>query len=242
MSDIYPTGYFGAHIAEIEEGDTVAVFGCGPVGLFAVVSAFQLGAGRVIAVDGHEDRLAKAQAQGAEPVDFNEEDPIEAILSLTNGVGVDRAIDAVGVDAEAPKSGPAAKDAKPTPGLVEKITQDGTNQRGQLWKPGDSPMQAVSWAIEALAKAGTLSVIGVYPPTDTFFPLGHPMNKNLTVNMGNANHRRYIPHLIDLVESGTFDPLKLITQDEGLTDAISAYEQFDQRKSGWVKVVLEPSA
>ncbi|WP_031551542.1 zinc-dependent alcohol dehydrogenase [Parvularcula oceani] len=241
LSDIYPTGYFGAHIAEIDEGDTVAVFGCGPVGLFAIVSAFQRGAGRVLAVDGHQDRLEMARAQGAEIINMNEEDPVEAIRELTRGAGADRVIDAVGVDAEAPKSGPAAEDNQPTPDMVEKITEE-TNRKGDLWKPGDSPMQALEWAVQAVAKAGTISVIGVYPPTDRFFPIGEAMNKNVTVNMGNANHRCYIPHLVDMVESGAFDPRGVITQDEPLTDAISAYKTFDQRKSGWTKVVLEPSA
>jgi threonine dehydrogenase-like Zn-dependent dehydrogenase len=241
LSDIYPTGYFGAHMAEIDHGDTVAVFGCGSVGLFAVVSAFQMGAGRVIAVDGHQDRLDMARAQGAEPVNLNEEDPVETIRALTGGIGVDRAIDAVGVDAEAPKSGPAAEDNQPKPGMVEQVVPD-SGAKGDLWKPGDSPMQAAKWAVQALAKAGTLSIIGVYPQTDKFFPIGRAMNKNLTINMGNCNHRRYIPGLIDTVESGAFDPLGVVTQEEGLTDAITAYKEFDRRKSGWVKVVLEPSA
>jgi threonine dehydrogenase-like Zn-dependent dehydrogenase len=240
LSDIYPTGYFGAHIAEIEEGDTVAVFGCGPVGLFAIVSAFQLGAARVIAVDGHDDRLAMAQAQGAEPVNFNREDPVEIIRELTNGIGVDRAIDAVGVDAEAPKSGPATEDAEPTPKIVKELATDGTGRDGDLWKPGDSPLQALNWAVQAIAKAGTLSIIGVYPPSLSRFPIGEALNKNLTINMGNANHRRYIPHLVDVVESGAFDPRGVVTQDEEMTDAISAYKAFDQRKQGWVKVTLEP--
>lgn len=100
LSDIFPTGYFGAKMAEISAGDTVAVFGCGPVGQFAIASAKLLGAARVFAVDCHEDRLAMARAQGAEVINFEEEDPVEALLRLTDGIGVDRAIDAVGVDAE----------------------------------------------------------------------------------------------------------------------------------------------
>jgi threonine dehydrogenase-like Zn-dependent dehydrogenase len=234
LSDIYPTGFFGAHIAEIEEGDTVAVFGCGPVGLFAVISAYQLGAGRVIAVDRHDDRLAIAQHHGAEPVNFDREDPVEAIKTLTNGIGVDRAIDAVGVDARAPEGQDGQK------AMVEKITEE-TARKGDLWVPGNAPMQATEWAVQSVAKAGTLSIIGVYPPTDHFFPIGEAMNKNLTVNMGNANHRRYIPSLIERMESG-FNPCSIITQDEEMPDVITAYEQFDQRKSGWTKCVLEPQA
>jgi threonine dehydrogenase-like Zn-dependent dehydrogenase len=108
ISDIFPTGYFGADIAEISPGDTVAVFGCGPVGIFAIVSAYLMGAGRVIAVDTIESRLEIAQMQGAEIINFNREDPVEVIKSLTGGIGVDRVIEAVGVDAVRPESGPAA--------------------------------------------------------------------------------------------------------------------------------------
>ncbi|GGC99901.1 zinc-dependent alcohol dehydrogenase [Aquisalinus flavus] len=236
LSDIYPTGYFGADMAEISQGDTVAVFGCGPVGQFAVISAYQLGAARVIAVDGHEDRLERARFHGAETVNFNTEDPVEAIVELTNGIGVDRAIDAVGVDAEVPKSGPAKQD--PQDDMVAQIVEE-SGQDGTLWKPGDGPMMATKWAVAALAKAGTLSIIGVYPPNDNFFPIGQAMNKSLSINMGNCNHRSYIPHLIEMVERGNVDPAKIITQDEEMVDAITAYEQFDQRKSGWVKVELE---
>jgi threonine dehydrogenase-like Zn-dependent dehydrogenase len=110
LSDIFPTGYFGADIAEIEPGDTVAVFGCGPVGLFAIASAMHLGASRVIAVDRVPDRLAMARDLGAEVIDFEAEDPVEAILGLTGKIGVDRAIDAVGVDAYQAEHGPAKAD------------------------------------------------------------------------------------------------------------------------------------
>ena len=111
ISDIFPTGYFGADVAEIREGDTVAVFGCGPVGQFAILSAKLFGAGRVIGVDGIEDRLDSARRQGAEIINFNREEPVETIQRLTGRIGVDRVIDAVGVDAERPKRGPAAEDS-----------------------------------------------------------------------------------------------------------------------------------
>ena len=112
ISDIFPTGYFGADIAEIEPGDTVAVFGCGPVGLFAIASAKLMGAGRIIAIDTISSRLEMAREQGAEIINFNAEDPVEMIRELTGGIGVDRAIDAVGVDANAPENGPAAEKAQ----------------------------------------------------------------------------------------------------------------------------------
>jgi threonine dehydrogenase-like Zn-dependent dehydrogenase len=112
LSDIFPTAYFGAKLAEISAGDTVAVYGCGPVGQFAIASAKLLGAGRVLAIDTIESRLDMARKQGAEVIDFNQEDPTEAVKRLTGQIGVDRAIDAVGVDAVTAKSGPAAKKAR----------------------------------------------------------------------------------------------------------------------------------
>lgn len=112
LSDIFPTGYFGADIAEITPGDTVAVFGCGPVGQFTILSAKLQDAGRILAIDSVASRLEMARAQGAEVIDFGAEHPLEIIRQLTGGIGVDRAIDAVGVDAERPWSGPAAKEAR----------------------------------------------------------------------------------------------------------------------------------
>jgi threonine dehydrogenase-like Zn-dependent dehydrogenase len=244
LSDIYPTGFFGAHLAEIKDGDVVAVWGCGPVGLFSIISAFQLGASRVIAVDGHPSRLDKARMLGAEVVDFNQEDPVQAIRDLTRGIGPDRAIDAVGVDSERPKSGPAAGEARKQAGRFDQELKEiapETNPQGALWKPGDGPSQAVAWAVESLAKAGTLSIIGVYPQTDRFFPIGAAMNKNLTINMGNCNHRKYIPELVAMVEAGTVDPVSVLSHVEPMSDVLEAYRQFDQRKPGWVKVELVPS-
>lgn len=243
LSDIFPTAYFGADLAEIEPGDTVAIFGCGPVGQFAIASAQLMGAGRIIVVDTISSRLEMARDQGAEVIDFNAEDPIEAIHQLTGGIGVDRAIDAVGVDATAPHSGPAAQQAKQQSQQhqqeLQQIVQE-TNPQGSNWHPGDAPSQAVEWAVQALAKAGTLSIIGVYPPTHRFFPLGMAMNKNLTINMGNCNHRKYIPILVDLVRQGVVNPTEILTQVEPLTSAIEAYKAFDTRQPGWIKVELVP--
>ena len=245
LSDIYPTGYFGADLAEIEDGDIVAVWGCGPVGLFAIVSAFQMGAARVIAVDGQPDRLERARDLGAEAVNFNEEDPVDVLLQLTGGAGPDRAIDAVGVDSERPKEGPAAEEAAEMAEDFERQRQaivQQSGQKGPQWKPGDAPMMASYWAVQSLAKAGTLSIIGVYPETDTFFPIGSAMQRNLTLKMGNCNHLRYIPRLVDLVESGQFDPSVVTSNVEPMDDVIEAYRQFDLRQPGWIKVALRPAA
>jgi threonine dehydrogenase-like Zn-dependent dehydrogenase len=101
---------------------------------------------------------------------------------------------------------------------------------------------AVRWAVRSLAKAGTLGVIGVYPPQAHAFPLGEAMNKNLTVKLGNCNHRRYVPQLVELVRSGSVDPTEVITQLEGVRTAVEAYEAFDHREPGWLKVELQPAA
>ena len=244
ISDIFPTAWFGADMADIEEGHTVAVFGCGPVGQFAIASAKLMGAGRIIAIDSREDRSAIARRQGAEIVNFEREDPVATIVELTGGIGVDRAIDAVGVEAEHAHGGPAAGQAEENAALFaqEREKTAPKHRDAPPFIPGDAPSQALRWAVEALAKAGTLSIIGVYPPTVESFPIGQAMNKNLTIRMGNCNHRKYIPHLIDLVRAGVVDPAALLTQDAELTGAIEAYEQFDARKPGWLKVELEPAA
>ncbi|MGK3962483.1 zinc-dependent alcohol dehydrogenase [Sorangium sp. So ce118] len=245
LSDIFPTAYFGAELAEIKPGDTIAVFGCGPVGLFTIASAKLMGAGRIIAIDQVPDRLEMAREQGAETVDFSAEDPLVAIMRLTGGIGVDRAIDAVGVDAERPHDGPAHKqakqDAKAFDLEVKQISPD-ARTKGDTFRAGDGPSQVLQWAVRCVAKAGTIAVIGVYPQTSRTFPIGEAMNKNLTLQMGNCNHRKYIPKLVDLVQTGQVDPTTIITKQAPLESAIDAYKAFDRREAGWVKVELRPSA
>lgn len=243
LSDIFPTGYFGADMAEIMPGHTVAVFGCGPVGQFAIASAKLMGAGRIFAVDCLQDRLEIACKQGAEIVNFDKEDPVAALRNLTGGIGVDRAIDAVGVDACCARHGPAGQAARQQQKQFQREVQKVAPERhpdGDNWHPGDAPSQVQRWAVEALAKAGTLSIIGVYPQSDDVFPIGIAMHKNLTIRMGNCNHRKYIPRLLELVSSHVFDPQALITRHEDLTSAIDAYKAFDSRQPGWLKVELLP--
>jgi threonine dehydrogenase-like Zn-dependent dehydrogenase len=225
ISDIFPTAWFGASLAEITEGDTVAVFGCGPVGQFAVASAM---------------------LQGAFTVNFEEEDPVEAIQKLTGGVGVDRVIDAVGVDAQHAHHGPAAREAhQHEPEFAAEQEQVSPKQHptkdGNL-VPGDAPGQVLRWATKAVAKAGTISIIGVYPMEAQSFPLSVAMNRNLSINLGSCNHRSYVPKLVDMVRVGVIDPVKILTKRETLTGAIEAYEQFDKRMPGWVKTELNPAA
>jgi threonine dehydrogenase-like Zn-dependent dehydrogenase len=157
-----------------------------------------------------------ARAQGAETIDFDSEDPIDALRELTKGIGPDRAIDAVGVDAEKSRNG------------------DGN------WQPGDSPSLALQWCVEAVAKAGRVSIVGVYPEAVRFFPIGTAMNKNLTLRMGNCNHRKYIPKLLRLLQSHAVDPTPFLARKTPLASAIDAYEEFDKRSPHWVKVELLP--
>ncbi|WEY41870.1 zinc-dependent alcohol dehydrogenase [Paraburkholderia sp. SUR17] len=252
MSDIFPTGYFGAELAGVRPGDTVAVFGAGPVGQFAIASARLMGAGRVIAVDRIESRLDMARAQGAEVINFDNENPVEMIRELTGGIGVDRVIDAVGVDAERAQKGPAAEAQRDralefdeevheiAPQRASARRENGEEGEKRQWRPGSGPSQVLVWAVSSVAKAGTVAIIGVYPPSDRFFPVGEAMNRNLTVRMGNCNHRTVTPHLVELVRNGSIDPVSVLTQREPILNAIDAYRAFDVREPGWIKVKLEP--
>jgi threonine dehydrogenase-like Zn-dependent dehydrogenase len=245
VSDIFPTAWFGARLAEVGQGDSVLVLGAGVVGQFAIASAKRQGAGRVFVVDGQPSRLDKARGQNAETIDFNREDPVAVVKELTGGIGVDRVIDAVGIDAQRPSSGPAAEAIAQQDGQFEQEREQAApdaSPSGEQWVPGNAPSLAVRWAVEAVAKAGSIGVIGVYPPGFDRFPLGEAMNRNLTIKMGNCNHRRYVPRLLDLVVDGTVDPLAFITQHEAPADAIEAYETFDRREEGWLKTVLDVSA
>ncbi|MBF4630838.1 alcohol dehydrogenase catalytic domain-containing protein [Clavibacter michiganensis subsp. phaseoli] len=241
LSDIFPTAWFGAQLAGVKRGDTVAVLGAGVVGQFAIASAFRQGAGRVWAIDHVDSRLALALEQNAEVIHFDREDPVAAVMEATLGVGVDAVIDAVGVDAQRPRSGPAAPDAEEAEGFDEEVREVAPDAApdGDLWVPGDGPSQASRWAVEMVRKSGRIGIIGVYSPQTEVYPIGAAMNKNLTIRMGNCDHRAVTPPLIDLVASGVFDPTRFITQDERLVDVIEAYERFDVREEGWVKTVLQ---
>ncbi|MFN3325889.1 MAG: zinc-dependent alcohol dehydrogenase [Bryobacteraceae bacterium] len=243
ISDIFPTGYFAAELAEVKDGDVVAVFGCGPVGQFAIASCKLQGVSRVLAIDQEETRLDMARAQGAEVINFSREDPVQVIRDLTGGIGPDRVIDAVGVDAERPHSGPAAQRSEQRAKDFEREVSEvapRTHPTDGHWRPGDAPSQALEWGVECCAKAGTLSIVGVYPNSMRSFPIGRAMNKNLTVNMGNCNHRKYIPMLLDLVRMGEVDPSTVLTRVEPFTSILDAYAAFDERQPGWLKVELTP--
>jgi len=220
----------------------VAVFGCGPVGQFAIASAYYHGAGRVLAVDRIESRLEMARKLGAEAIHFEKEDAVKTIHDLTGTIGVDRAIDAVGVDAEPPESGPAGRIHKKEKVEFKKEVEEVAPHRQRHWEPGHAPSQALRWAIQSLAKAGTLSVVGVYPDTFKSFPFGEAMNKNIRINSGNCNHRKYIPKLLALIHSRMVNLDFILSNVEPLTSALDAYRSFNDRQSGWIKVELRPAA
>jgi threonine dehydrogenase-like Zn-dependent dehydrogenase len=169
---------------------------------------------------------------------------VATIMEMTGGIGVDRAIDAVGVDADHAESGPASKTAKLSKKdykrQVEKVAPKRRPKDGN-WEPGNAPSQVLEWAVESIAKAGTFAIIGVYPLTMKSFPIGAAMNKNLTLRMGNCNHRKYIPKLVEMVRSGAINPAEILTQVEPLINVIDAYKAFDARESGWIKVELLPT-
>ncbi len=223
LSDVLPTGYQAAEMGGVKEGDTVAVFGCGPVGLVAARSAFLLGATRVVALDRVEARLRMAERwAGAETIDLRrEKDPVAALKSWSGGRGPDVCIDAVGLEA----SGSALQT------LV-----------GRKLKLAPGSAVALDWAIHAVRKGGTVSIVGVYGPPANLVPIGVAMNKGLTLRMAQANVKRYMPHLLEHVRAGRLDGRALITHRLPLERAAKAYELFDRKEDGCVKCVLLPQA
>ncbi len=176
-------------------------------------------------------------------IHFEEEDPIAAVRDLTWGIGVDRAIDAVGVDAHCAHRGPSAAASRSSADErareLRRVAPT-TKPDGDNWRPGDAPSQVLDWAVDALAKAGTLAIIGVYGEAARTFPIGKAMQKNLTVKMGNCNHRRYVPELVEMVRARAVDPTAILTHKAPLAAAVDAYKAFDRREDGWTKVELAP--
>jgi threonine dehydrogenase-like Zn-dependent dehydrogenase len=213
------------------------------VGLFAIASSILKGSSQVFAVDTLPSRLALAKKLGAQVINFNELNPVEAIKEATGGYLADVVIDAVGVDAVHPTQGPGAKEASK---LKENFDQElkkiapKTNIDGNNWTPGNAPSQALRYAVDMVKKCGRISIIGVYPQTLEVFQIGKAMNKNLTLVMGNCPHRRYIPKLLQLVQGGIFDPTTILSQQEPLISVVEAYKHFDRRETGWIKVALLP--
>jgi threonine dehydrogenase-like Zn-dependent dehydrogenase len=221
LTDVLPTGYQGAEMAGVGEGDTVAVFGCGPVGLAAARSAWLLGAARVVAVDRVEARLRFAERwAGAETVDLRgHPDPVPVLKDMTAGRGPDACIDAVGLEA----SGSAVQ-----------------TLLGRKLKLASGSAVALGWAIHAVRKGGTVSIVGVYGPPANLVPIGAAMNKGLTLRMAQVNAKRYLPKLLEHVRKRRLDGRGLITHRFPLEHAPRAYEVFDRKQDGCVKAVLLP--
>jgi threonine dehydrogenase-like Zn-dependent dehydrogenase len=223
LSDIFPTGYMAAENAGIEPGDTVAVWGCGPVAQFAIRSAWMLGAGRVIAIDRVPERLKMAEQGKAETINFDKHKVYDLLMEMTRGRGPDRCIDAVGCEAHAGGSFDAVLDkAKTTVGL--------TTDRAHVLRE----------AIMCCRKGGTLSVPGVYVGFLDKIPFGALMNKGLTVKSGQTHVQRYLSPLLQKIESGEIDPSFVITHRLKLEEAPGAYKTFRDKKDGCIKVVLKP--
>jgi threonine dehydrogenase-like Zn-dependent dehydrogenase len=223
LSDIFPTGYMAAENCNIQPGDTVAVWGCGPVGQFAIKSAYLLGAERVIAIDDVPGRLELAQREGkAETLNFDDQDIFDKISAMTGGLGPDACIDAVGLEAHG-----TTIDA-----LYDKV-------KTKLYLATDRA-HALRQAIRVCRKGGTVSVPGVYGGFLDKFPFGAAFAKGLTFKMGQTNVHNYLEPLLKLIEDGKIDPSFVITHRVGLNDAASAYQTFKEQKSDCIKVVMKP--
>lgn len=243
LSDILPTSYMAVANADVHLEDSVAVFGCGPVGQLAIACLKEKKVKQIYAIDRVPARLKLAQNQGAHPINFDEKDPVYELKNLTDKNGPNKVIDAVGVDAQQPqccglgffkgllKRSAFAKEVKE---VAPK-----TNPHDGNWSPGDGPSQVLNWAVQSVAKAGTISIIGVYPPLMTHFLIGSAMGKNLTLRMGNCNHRAYFPMLLDWVKDGRIDLVPFITQRLPFSEVINGYKHFDKREDDWIKVILQ---
>lgn len=224
LSDIFPTGYMAAENCDIEPGDTVAVWGCGPVGQFAIKSAYMLGAARVIAIDRVPERLALAREHGkAEVIDFDKEDVYQALQEKTKGRGPDRCIDAVGAEAHGTGGLDAVLDKAKA---AVKLTTDRAH--------------ALRQAIFCCRKGGTLSIPGAYVGAPDKIPFGALMNKALTVKSGQTHMQRYMRPLLEKIESNQIDPSFVITHRVPLANAPKAYKMFRDKQEGCIKVVLTP--
>jgi threonine dehydrogenase-like Zn-dependent dehydrogenase len=224
LSDIFPTGYMAAENAQIEPGDTVAVWGCGPVGQFAIQSAWMFGAGRVIAIDRVPERLAMAQEHGkAETINFDKDDVYDRLMEMTDGRGPDRCIDAVGTEAHAGGSFDA---------LLDKA-------KASVMLGTDRP-HVLREAIMCCRKGGTLSIPGVYIGFLDKIPFGAAVNKGLTLKMGQTHVQRYTKPLLDKIAVGEIDPSFVITHRVSLDDGPEMYKTFRDKQDGCIKVVLTP--
>lgn len=224
LSDIFPTAYMAAENAEIEAGDTVAIWGGGPVGQLAVKCAWLLGAGRVILIDNVPERLAMAEKDGkAETINFDDDDVYEKLMEMTNRRGPDRCIDACGCEALAGGKLDGIIDAVKTTVML-----------------ATDRVHVLRQAIMSCRKQGTISVPGVYVGAADNLPIGALMNKGLTIKTGQTHVQKYMPKLFDLIEKGDIDPSFIITHEIPLDEAPLGYDIFKNKKDNCIKVVLKP--
>ena len=223
LTDIFPTGYMAAENADIEEGDTVAVWGCGPVGQFAIRSAYMLGAARVIAIDRFPERLQMAKEQGkAEVINYEKVDAGEALKEMTGGRGPDRCIDAVGMEAHGTDAMAAYDQVK----------------QGLKLETGKPTV--LRQAIVACRKGGTVSIPGVYGGFVDKVPLGAIVNKGLTLRSGQTHVQKYLQPLLDRIQQGEIDPSYVISHRMSIDDAPKGYKMFRNKEDNCTKVVLKP--
>ncbi len=222
LTDIFPTGYMGAEMCDIKRGDTIAVWGCGPVGQFAIASAKLLGAERVIAIDRfpYRLRIARERAGADVTINYDETSVLEALKELTGGRGPDACIDAVGLEAHAPG----------VHGLYDKAKQS------MRWE--NDRIAALRQAILSCRNGGTVSIVGVYGGYDDKFPLGSIMNRSLTIKSGQCHVHRYMKPLLDHIMKGDIDPSFVITHRMDLEDAAVGYDIFNDKEDDCLKVVL----
>jgi threonine dehydrogenase-like Zn-dependent dehydrogenase len=223
LTDIFPTGYMAAENCNIQPGDTVAVWGCGPVGQFTIKSAYLLGAERVIALDKVPERLRMAEREGrAEVLNYEAVNVVEALREMTGGRGPDACIDAVGLEAHGTSIGEAYDWTK------------------QIMRLGTDRPNVLRQAIQACRKGGTVSVPGVYGGFLDKIPFGAAFAKGLTFRMGQTHVHKYLRPLLERIEKDEIDPSFVITHQMGLDDAPHAYRIFDQKEDECIKVVLKP--
>jgi len=223
LSDIFPTGYMAAEACEIEPGDVVAVWGCGPVGQFAIKSAYLLGAERVIAIDRFRYRLRIARERaGAETINYEEQDVYDTLMELTGGRGPDSVIDAVGMEAHASGAMYA----------YDRLKQAMMSETGRPFVLRD--------AIMACKSGGIVSIPGVYGGLIDKFPIGSFMNRSLTLKTGQTHVQRYLKPLLERIQKGEIDPTFIITHRLPLDQAPEAYRMFRDKQDECLKVVLKP--
>ena len=228
LSDIFPTGYHGAELAGVSPGESVAVFGAGPVGLMATYSCLIRGAATVYSIDHVNERLSKAEEIGAIPINYDSADPVEQIKDHRGGTGVDKGIDAVGYQATSAGSAAAGGEQNEVPNIVLNQLIEAVNPTGALGIPG-LYVPSDPGGVDENAKRGTLSI-----------NFGKLFEKGLRLGTGQCNVKRYNAHLRDLISSGRANPSFVVSHEVPLESAPDAYRKFDRREDGYTKVILHP--